>query len=227
MRVAADARRKKHADRVREVPLKEGQIVLLWEQSVRGLNKIQDCWNSIRYRVLKTPTERGSMYTIALEDNLSKIKHVHRTLLKHYVATQGPERGLSAKSQEETESLQRSGEEEREDDWVLVSGPFVQAKSTPMPSIPETSTLALVLLPSQSNDVEGGASRPEQSATPASYSPVEEREGDCGLRRTVRATAGRHSNLYNLPRAVWGRERGAVNSQMIVPNAPLFFRPWD
>ncbi len=56
-----------------------------WDQSMLGHNKIQDCRSSIWYQVLKAPTERGSVYTIASEDDPSRIKHVHCTLLKHYI----------------------------------------------------------------------------------------------------------------------------------------------
>lgn len=100
-RVAADSRRRNHDSHVREIPLKEGHLVLLCDHSRQGGNKIQDCWSSVHYQVLKAPIERGAVYTIASSHDLSKIKHVHRSLLKQHIATRSPERGLAAGGQAE------------------------------------------------------------------------------------------------------------------------------
>lgn len=79
-RVAADSQKRNHDRHVQGSPLKEGQLVLLRDHAIRGRNKIQDRWNSVCYQVLKAPTERGAVYTIAPAHDLSKIKHVHRIL---------------------------------------------------------------------------------------------------------------------------------------------------
>ncbi|KAJ8401524.1 hypothetical protein AAFF_G00384430 [Aldrovandia affinis] len=82
LRAAADRRKERHDQKVRDAPILEGQLVYLRDHSVRGRNKIQDLWSSVVYRVLKAPKEGGSVYTIAPLDDLDKVKHVNRTQLK-------------------------------------------------------------------------------------------------------------------------------------------------
>ena len=90
LRVAAERRKRSQDQHVRDTPLKEGQLVLLRDHSARGHHKIRDIWSSVMYRVLKPPKEGGCVYTIAPADDLTKVKQVHRMLLKALVGTAPP-----------------------------------------------------------------------------------------------------------------------------------------
>lgn len=48
---AADKRQQYHADRVRDLPLQEGQLVYVHEHGGRGCHKIQDLWNLTLHKV--------------------------------------------------------------------------------------------------------------------------------------------------------------------------------
>lgn len=85
---AAEYRHQLHAQRVRELPLKEGQLVYVRDHSSRGRHKIQDLWHAVLHKVLKAPQPGGVVYTVAPIDALDRSKHVHRTMLKPH---RGPE----------------------------------------------------------------------------------------------------------------------------------------
>lgn len=77
LKAAAERRKTNHDQRVREVPLKEGQLVWLRNVGVRGRHKIQDQWASVLYCVLKAPRKGGSVYTIARRDDPTRARQVH------------------------------------------------------------------------------------------------------------------------------------------------------
>ncbi|XP_072293407.1 uncharacterized protein [Eucyclogobius newberryi] len=86
LRTAA-GRRKAHHDRdIRDEPLKDGDRVLLRNTGVRGRCKTQDLWSSIPYVVVRAH-EGGAVYTIAPTHDQTKVKTVHRSLLKALVGT--------------------------------------------------------------------------------------------------------------------------------------------
>lgn len=49
---------------------------------VKGCHKIQDHWHSDVYQVIKAPKGGDIVYTVAPVNDLGKIRHVHRTMLK-------------------------------------------------------------------------------------------------------------------------------------------------
>ncbi|KAL0152450.1 hypothetical protein M9458_052173, partial [Cirrhinus mrigala] len=116
--VAADRRKARHDLQVKEAPLKEGQLVYLRDYSVRGRCKIQDLWSSVVYQVLRAPKEGGPVYTIAPTTDLSKVKQVHRSLLKALIGQDPP---LELPDPLVIEPLQPLEEEHDEEDlFVLV-----------------------------------------------------------------------------------------------------------
>jgi len=58
-------------------------LVYLRDVGVRCRHKIQHIWNSMEYKVLRAPAVGGSVYTIAPMNDLQKVKHVHRSLIKN------------------------------------------------------------------------------------------------------------------------------------------------
>ena len=59
--------------------------MFLHDFSAGGPNKIQDRWSSVRYQVSRAPREGGSVYTIVPVDDPTKVKHVYRNMLKAVV----------------------------------------------------------------------------------------------------------------------------------------------
>lgn len=57
--LATDRRKERHDQRVHSAPLKVGQLVYLWDHSIRGQHKIQDLWSSVVYQVLRAPRRGG------------------------------------------------------------------------------------------------------------------------------------------------------------------------
>lgn len=85
LQVMADRRKAHHDQHVRDEPLVEGQLVYLCDYGVRGRHKIQDLWSPVIYQVTRAPKEGGVVYTIAPVDDLTKVRNVHRSLLKSRV----------------------------------------------------------------------------------------------------------------------------------------------
>ncbi|XDV17974.1 hypothetical protein PO909_023762 [Leuciscus waleckii] len=82
LRLAAERRKEMHDSRARDAPLSEGQLVYLRNYGLKGRHKIQDHWSAVVYQVLKAPGTGGSVYTIAPVNDVSRVRHVHRSLLK-------------------------------------------------------------------------------------------------------------------------------------------------
>ncbi|KAI3361884.1 hypothetical protein L3Q82_002198 [Scortum barcoo] len=87
---AADRCKRAHDRHVKHLPLSEGQLVFVRDFSARGPHKTQDRWSSVKYRVLRTPREGGSVYTIVPVGDETKVKQVHRTMLKAVVSVDPP-----------------------------------------------------------------------------------------------------------------------------------------
>lgn len=93
LKAVADRCKEKHDLCVRDAPLGEGQLVYLRNYDVRGRHKIQEIWSPVVYQVVRAPKAGGSVYTIAPVDDLSRVKHVHRSLLKTRVRKDSPVSG--------------------------------------------------------------------------------------------------------------------------------------
>lgn len=222
--MAANRRKEQHDQRVREAPLQVGQLVYLRDHSARGRHKIQDIWSSVVYQVLKAPDQGGAVYTIAPQDNLQKLRTVHRDSLKAQIPCafsaplDRPPMASAAGTPEE--------DPQSEEDFLLLSSEAAPLHPTPNPGTP----------PDRAPVVSGGATPQEDilslspgeasgspepcsddrsmvpqgppalAAAPRLNSPV---AGESTvvplspvLRRTTRCTAGHHSNPHHLPKTV-------------------------
>ncbi len=119
MKSAADRRKEWHDQRVRDDPLKPGQLVLR-DLCVRGRAKIQDCWSSVTYKVLRASMPGGSVYTIAPVEDLEKVRHVHRTLLRAQPSRQSSEPVDPSLSVSDQVSVEAEEDELPDDMWMLV-----------------------------------------------------------------------------------------------------------
>ena len=204
-----------------------GQAVRLKEFVWKGRHKIQDRWNPVVHRVIKAPHGNGAVYTVAPEDDLARVKRVHRTLLKAIVGMAASEKNPAPLSI----SLDRPAASEcSSDDEDLMAAvgdtilppaaqPAGEVQTAPASAIPVASTAPLpAALPAhlmvQPTSVNGAP-----LAVPL---PVSE----AVRRRTTRPTAGQHSNFHHLPRpanevAQAGPSAGQSNAVFAV------FRPWS
>ncbi|KAL7870655.1 hypothetical protein SRHO_G00081520 [Serrasalmus rhombeus] len=158
--------------------LQLGQLVYLRDYSVRGRNKIQDAWSAVIHKVVRIPESGGVVYSVVPFQGPGQVRQVHRVMLKPVP------RNLSlATPQVENSSFGSSHEEEDVGQWVVVRAPQVQSR---LPS------------PTGSNSL-GGVTAEASGLEP----PVLETEvagpSSESKRRTVRATAGQHSNPHHLP----------------------------
>lgn len=224
LQVAANRRKVKYDRCVKELPLDEGQLVYLRDHGVRGRHKIQDRWSSTLYRVVKAPLGGGSVYTIAPEQDLGKVRHVHRSSLKP--RAQGellldlPEVRVESPVEVVIEE-----EEPIEGDLVyVVSGvPIVDQGVTLI-----RSPLRLVDVP-VSGTVESAEVEVSDGGTSPLPVPTEGGPNDqpeVTLRRTRRIGAGLHSNVHHLPQTV-GREARSSSPPASASNSVrAVFRPW-
>ncbi|KAI2650559.1 Retrovirus-related Pol polyprotein [Labeo rohita] len=209
---AAAHRKTLYDQAVKDQPLIEGQLVHLRESGVRGRNKIQNQWSTKLYKIVRAPRPGGQVYSISPLEEPLQIEHVHRSLLKVAPA-------LVQRANNIDLGLQRkdSGEYEcAEDSVVVVMEPLGH---TPI----DDASLVTV------RDVTPDCALPLAPAAIliAREPSVVELEG---LRRSNRATAGKHSNRYHLPRTVIGN----VSAGALTPPENVFseqgvvdhFRPW-
>lgn len=216
---AAELRKKCHDQVGRDFALQEGQEVYLRDYGVRGRHKIQNHWSSIVHKVVKAPRGDGGVYTIAQVDNPSMVKQVHRSHLKlvPHVECSGhmadPGLGLSDDNLNEFLASPMAVEE-----WdvalVDVTPTALSSAEVDLPLEPERFA---------ESPVEMGMEGPMLIVNPP-------REG--GRRQTTRATAGKHSNPYHLPRATAIVQNVHVGREPVTaPFQPgqtqgCSFRPW-
>lgn len=80
---AAARRWKERHDRERlNEPLEAGQRVYLVDHAARGHNKIQDAWGSTVFEVVRPPQPGGVVYSVAPVYDRTRVRQVHRTMLK-------------------------------------------------------------------------------------------------------------------------------------------------
>lgn len=205
LKTAAERRKKNNDCKVRDACLGEGQSVWLRDFSARGRHKIQDLWGPAVYKVLRVPEVGGSVYTVAPLQDLSKIKRVNRSQLKAAVGVNLREDTAAAPS---PPSRDQSSVDEllREDGlWGLVQEP---ARVTGL----ETAAMAATT-PPHFTGFELSSPTPGPSTAPAAViadlplvhnvPPIPDPAISTSLvRRSVRSTAGQHSNVHHLPRPV-------------------------
>ncbi len=144
LQVAAGRRKVGHDQRVRELPLSEGQLVYLRDYGVRGRHKLHDLWSSTVYQVVKAPPTGGLVYTVAPVSNLSQVRHVHRAALNPWAQREVVPPDLSGSVVEPPVSLEAEGELEDGDlayvvpetplsdcEGAVVSRPLLEAVFVP------------------------------------------------------------------------------------------------
>lgn len=231
LKVAAERRKRNHDCHVQEAPLQVGQSVWLRDHGAKGRHKIQDLWGPVVYKIIRAPQGGGSVYTIAPMDDQTKVRQVHRTLMKA-VAGAAPQSGALTIGSPPLD--QPSSEEEFSCDGDLfVLEPEVSI-AVPACTAAVAPTTSRLLFPSSDSasagpgpsgvSSTGTADLPSVSLTvPSTGYP-----SDSGVRRSTRSTAGHHPNLHHLPRAVGHSAVGATNPSDLVSNAVVaIFRPWS
>ena len=228
LKVAAE-RRRNHDNHVQDDPLKVGQLVWLRDHSARGRHKIQDLWGPVVYRVVKAPREGGPVYTIAPMDDQTKVRQVHRTLLKA-VAGAAPQ-GSALPPCPPPLDRPRSEDELPFDGDLFMLGPETPVAAPARTAVVTQTTPRLLLPPPDSAGSESPSAPSTAVADPPSVSlavPSASYDGESEVRRSARSTAGQHTNLYHLPRPVGNLASGAANPPGPVSNAvTALFRPWS
>lgn len=217
LRVAAERRKVRHDSHVRDAPLGEGQLVYLRDLGVRGRSKIRDLWSPVVYRVVRTPNEGGSVYSIAPVGKTDKVRQVHRSLLKPRIRQDFIDPADVVSPVLETmPPLDKETSEEIElgDLWVAVPEiqPVVELRGAVNPVCNELA-----------RSEEDGAS--VQVDQPAENEVVPQMEGvleDVVVRRTKRATAGQHPNIHHLPQSVVV----VGNEERLSSAISVLYQPW-
>lgn len=206
----ADRRKRNNDQHVRDPSLYEGQHVLLRETSVRGRNKIQDRWCSTLYKVLRAPAGGGAVYSIAPVDNMTKVRTVHRSLLKPVVGGDFP----VAVPVSESLSSDPVSEEEASYSEDL----FLRREA--QPALPVNAS-------SQSQPNTTGTQPPPVASGSLPLVPSSRQSREPPVRRTTRSTAGQHPNIYHLPQPAMGVTRRVASSSDHQSNSvSVLFRPW-
>lgn len=219
LKAAAERRKRNHDQSVRDIPLKEGQLVWLRDLTVRGRHKIQDQWASVVYRVLRAPKEGGPVYTIAPRDDPTRARQVHRTLLKAVVGVDPP--GSTAVSLPSAEQPQSEDELSCDGDLLFLRSEHSLTTSHQAAAV--TQITPQLLLPQSDH----APSVPLLAVDPASEMGPSLLVEEVAARRTTRSTAGQHSNAHHLPRSAGGMVQRGVNLPGPVSNAvAALFRPW-
>ncbi len=186
------------------------------------------------YQVVKSPKKGGVVYTIAPVDDLGRVKCVHRSALKARIQKDAPVPASTYPPVLEKEVPSAEVSSEDVDLLMLVPailpvgwGPVSQvpvclgastSQSGPVGSDGETSVVGGREVPEFVSGVPPG---------PASLPESQSCMDGVPLRRTGRTTAGHHSNLHCLPRAVEGGTRAATIPGPISNRISVWFRLWD
>lgn len=225
IRGAARLRKERHDQKSCSSPLEVGQLVYLKNCGIRGRNKIQDVWSSTKYQVIRAPAQGEVVYSIAPVDNLTRVKQVHRTMLKP--APEGLVLRPCTRTRFESPQLDSIMEEKDDNDQYWVRVP--QSSAVPAEALVPPPSPLIDILPSvdvlQYDDSESSSQNQvtrELSVTIRGTPNIEENS----LRRSTRETAGRHSNPHHLPRAVGISAGVAVALPCHHRGAMTVFRPW-
>ncbi|KAL0148953.1 hypothetical protein M9458_055757 [Cirrhinus mrigala] len=200
------------------------QLVYLRDLCVRGRAKIQDHWSSVVYRVLRAPMPGGAVYTIAPVEDLERVRHVHRTLLRAQPPRPSSEPVDSSLSVSDQVSVEAE-DELLEDMWMLVPAGQEVLHPVTVPAAANSYSLNDAFSQSQSPEGLSKLSCGVLTSEPLDHGPgssdlavtVEDWSTSirAPLRRTTRATAGYHSNVYHLPETVGGSMRSIMGSQFV------------
>uniref|UniRef100_A0A8C5DJ52 Integrase catalytic domain-containing protein n=1 Tax=Gouania willdenowi TaxID=441366 RepID=A0A8C5DJ52_GOUWI len=195
-----------------------------------GRHKIHDAWDPTVYVVVKSMDQEGRVYQIRPRDAMGSHKNVNRAEIKVLTTVQDcsekntslPDPGLLCNAPPDIPPELSDNDSEEEDIVIVMdqNPPRVRAPSSPR----------------QAQSAESGP----QSLAPITVPPLATQNlrqtlgndtslnTNVMLRRTHRTTAGHHTNMYHLPRAV---NQSTVASLQSAPQAMCqgqryAFRPW-
>uniref|UniRef100_A0A3P9JFB1 Gypsy retrotransposon integrase-like protein 1 n=1 Tax=Oryzias latipes TaxID=8090 RepID=A0A3P9JFB1_ORYLA len=217
LQAAALKRKDRHDRQTLCDPLAEGQLVYLKNFTMRGRTRIQDAWSPVLHKVIQAPTPDGVVYSVAPVQDLGRIRQVHRTMMKAANVDRASELPHMQEVPQVT-GMQSGGEEHDQGAWVMLD---------PRGGQPEPSYAQTLLQGDLVDNV-----TPQEECVPATepfQAPMLPTGSNAeGLRRSTRATAGRHRNLHHLPASVLNQADGATNSQVAELEGCItaIFRPW-
>lgn len=208
LEAAADHRKRQHDQHVRDLPLSEGQLVYLRDHAVRGRHKIQDLWSSVTYQVIRSPEEGGAVYAITPVSDLSKVRRVHRSLLKACVR-----KDISPVNQ--PAGVVEAQDDPQEYEWAdngnlmvlmpetlqIVQGMGPWGVGRPVQLEVQEELLPADLPPGGAALIESEKRDVEPIVRESETPPSSHNERVVSPLRSGRAGAGQHSNLHCLPRA--------------------------
>ena len=155
---------------------------VLLRNRVLGRNKIQDCWDSLPYVVVN---RKDNVYAVKSADGIGPTKHVNRINLKAYADVRH--------AVDDREVQEEVTDSDSEESYVEVEPEETEDTLSP------PQDLELPVQSSRSDRVVGTKKTSTSGRKPA-------------LRRSSRATAGRHSNPHNAPRSA---VKGSMNAQFV------------
>uniref|UniRef100_A0A3Q1EHS4 Integrase catalytic domain-containing protein n=1 Tax=Acanthochromis polyacanthus TaxID=80966 RepID=A0A3Q1EHS4_9TELE len=166
-------RQLKEQDRQMADDFEEGDLVYTRNHSVRGRNKIQDFWDSTPYQVVCPPPLRGVVYSVVPVGQEGPLRQVHRTELRSVPERRAEDNNVQGIPTE----LLEADLSKPEDELGLDSDAMVS-------TVNEDQGLSDIQhLP--------GRDPTKETGTTLVFEP----------RRSVRKTAGQHSNLHRLPQS--------------------------
>ena len=168
---------------------------------VKGRNKIQDAWEKTPYRVTGTASDNSAVYTVESADGTGDPRRVHRTAIR--VCPKKPQTSTTPKQvrprrrREQEPDLTNSDSEEEL---------FVTLADTDK---------------ADENEQEIYDEGPEQQVQPEVDQVVNNSQSP-PLRKSTRATAGKHANPHREPRST-----ASSNSMTVFNLVGLLFRTFN
>ncbi len=179
---AAEVRKRQIGPPSLQSSLQVGQLVYRRNHNFSGRHKIQDLWMPTPFKVIAQPDDTKAVYTVAPVDGFCPPKNVHRTELRPC----GP--GVVGAFHQDVQSPgEVVSDSESDEAWVVMG----EAPTESLQRVGNQSEPELCSEP----DVDLDGSEESQMCEATQVPPVQ-------LWRSIRATAGRHSNPFNLPRSV-------------------------
>lgn len=177
----------------------------------------------------RAPGEGGSVYTIVPVDDPTKVKHVHRNMLKAVVGVDTS--GCASSNNSFVEEPPSVDEHSFEYDLMVLRHP-PSVRSSAVPSTRSTTVTPSTSqgpVPSDPGSPAGSSSMmPHAGASTSLAVPPVSCPGPShkAPRRTIRSTAGHHSNVHRLPRPV-GEVAPADPPAFVSDAVSALFRPWS
>ena len=185
----------------------------------------------MKYRVLRAPAEGGSVYTIVPVDNPTKIRQVHRKMLKAVVGVDPPGCAPPHDPPPVEEPVAENDDSFEYDLLVLRPQPPVASAvrhDTSSTAVTQARPQRPVLPSDPDPQVGVPLSAPRTGARNLDAAPPVSCPGpsDLAPRRTMRSTAGHHSNVHHVPRPA-GQVEAAGPPAPVSHAVSALFRPWS